>query len=234
MIRPSEPRAHQHVRDTVATRQGERHLVSYIPTQIPAFSPRQRRRFLVRTLLTASGTALVVLLLYYVLPIDSARDSLIFLVLGIELAILAVVVGWQVRRVLRSSTPLLAAIEALAFTVPLFLVVFAAMYVGLSANSGTNFNVGTLTRTDGLYFTVTVFATVGFGDITATSQLTRALVTAQMLLDLVVLGLLIRVFIGAVQEAWRLKGSPTPDQLRDHIAESVDEGSGLPQPSDGA
>ena len=56
-----------------------------------------------------------------------------------------------------------------------------------------------LTRTDSLYFTVTVFATVGFGDITATSQTGRLLVTAQMILDLIVLGLGIRVFLGAVQ-----------------------------------
>ena len=44
-----------------------------------------------------------------------------------------------------------------------------------------------------------VFATVGFGDITATSQTGRLLVTAQMILDLIVLGLGIRVFLGAVQ-----------------------------------
>ena len=52
---------------------------------------------------------------------------------------------------------------------------------------------------DSLYFTVTVFATVGFGDITATSQTGRLIVTAQMILDLIVLGLGIGVFLGAVQ-----------------------------------
>ena len=63
----------------------------------------------------------------------------------------------------------------------------------------SNFNVYPLTRTDSLYFTVTVFATVGFGDITATSQTARLIVTVQMILDLIVLGLGIRVFLGAVQ-----------------------------------
>src|SRR5208282_4777456 len=58
-----------------------------------------------------------------------------------------------------------------------------------------------LTRTDSLYFTVTTFSTVGFGDITATSQAARLVVTVQMILDLLVLGLGIRVFIGAVQLA---------------------------------
>jgi len=176
--------------------------VSLMPPDMPVLPARERRRFLLLTLAKAGGATLVVLVLYYVLPIDKIPDGLLFLALAVELAVLAFVVGWQVRRVLRASTPLLAAIEALAFTVPLFLVIFAAMYVGLAANSPANFNVGALSRTDSLYFTVTVFATVGFGDITATSQLTRGIVTVQMLLDLAVLGLLIRVFFGAVQRAW--------------------------------
>lgn len=200
--------------------------MSLMPPQMPALSRRERRRFLLLTIAKAGGAAVVVLVLYYLLPIDQVPDSLLFLALGVELLVLAVVVGWQVRRVLNASTPLLAAIEALAFTVPLFLVIFAAMYVGLASNSSSNFSSGSLTRTDGLYFTVTVFATVGFGDITATSQLTRALVTVQMLLDLVVLGLLIRVFFGAVQEAWRTKAAVTPDQVRDAIADDVEGGGG--------
>ncbi len=44
-----------------------------------------------------------------------------------------------------------------------------------------------------------MFATVGFGDITATSQTARVFVMAQMILDLIVLGLVVRVFLGAVQ-----------------------------------
>jgi voltage-gated potassium channel len=184
--------------------------VSLMPPVMPALSPQERRRFLLATLAKAVGATLVVLVLYYLLPIDSIPDGLLFVALGVELAVLVVVVAWQVRRVLNASTPLIAAIEALAFTVPLFLVIFAAMYVGLASNSPSNFNVGSLTRTDSLYFTVTVFATVGFGDITATSQLTRAIVTVQMLLDLVVLGLLIRVFFGAVQRAWRAHAPAAP------------------------
>ncbi len=192
------------------------------PPAVPGLTRRDRRRFLLTTLVKAGAAALVVLVLYYTLPLDNIPDSLLFLALGVELAVLAAVVVWQVRRVLRASTPALAAIEALAFTVPLFLVVFAAMYVGLSSNSSENFNVGLLTRTDALYFTVTVFATVGFGDITATSQLVRGLVTVQMLLDLVVLGLLIRVFFGAVQEAWKQKAAVNPAEVSDVVADPID------------
>jgi Ion channel len=42
-------------------------------------------------------------------------------------------------------------------------------------------------RIDSLYVTVTTFNTVGFGDITATSQTARLVVTVQMILDLLVL-----------------------------------------------
>ena len=73
-----------------------------------------------------------------------------------------------------------------------------------------NFSTHTLTRTDALYFTVTIFATVGFGDISATSQSTRLLVTTQMILDLLVIGLGIKVFIGAAQRA-RQQQTPDPN-----------------------
>jgi len=38
---------------------------------------------------------------------------------------------------------------------------------------------GHLSHTDGLYFTVTVFSTVGFGDITAKTETARLVVTGR-------------------------------------------------------
>lgn len=55
-----------------------------------------------------------------------------------------------------------------------------------------------LTRTDALYFTTTVFSTVGFGDITAKTETARLVVTGQMFTDLVFLGVGIRIITGAV------------------------------------
>ena len=54
------------------------------------------------------------------------------------------------------------AIVALASTVPLFLLLFASVYVTMAQASPANFSTHQLTRTDGLYFTVTTFATVGY------------------------------------------------------------------------
>jgi len=56
-----------------------------------------------------------------------------------------------------------------------------------------------LTRTDAMYFSSTVFTTVGFGDITAKSEAARLVVTVQMWLNLVFLGLVVRLVVNAVK-----------------------------------
>ena len=63
-------------------------------------------------------------------------------------------------------------------------------------------------RDSSLYFTVTVFATVGFGDIVATSHTARSMVTVQMVLDLILLGAVVRAFVEAVRMARTSPASP--------------------------
>jgi voltage-gated potassium channel len=117
---------------------------------------------------------------------------------------------WQIRAIARAAHPGVRAVEALATTVPLFLLLFAATYYLMAQDGPANFSTDTLTRTDALYFTVTTFATVGYGNISATSQTTRLIVTTQMILDLLVLGLGIRVFASAVQRG-RQQQAPDPN-----------------------
>ena len=56
---------------------------------------------------------------------------------------------------------------AMATIIPLFLVLFAWIYLTMSRFSPSTFG-HPLDRTSALYFTVSVFSTVGFGDITPT------------------------------------------------------------------
>jgi Ion channel len=152
---------------------------------------------IVRSSLRATGSTIVLVALYYLLPLDTSVTWFAVTMLVIGLVALVALVTFQVRSIIRSPFPGLRAIEALATSIPLFLLLFAATYVVLDTDSASNFSQP-LTRTDALYFTVTVFSTVGFGDITAKTETARLVVTVQMIADLIVLGLGIKVIVGAV------------------------------------
>jgi hypothetical protein len=132
--------------------------------------------------------------------------------LAIGLAALIAVVAFQVRWILRSRYPGLRAVQALATSIPLFLLLFAGTYVVLAAISAGNFSEP-LTRTNALYFTVTVFSTVGFGDITAKTEAARLVVTGQMIVDLVAIGLVVKVIVGAAK-----RGVSGSQQATDHVS----------------
>ncbi|HMH37448.1 MAG TPA: potassium channel family protein [Streptosporangiaceae bacterium] len=140
----------------------------------------------------------MLVVIYYLLPLDRSSTAVTVTVLIIGLVALMGLVTYQVRSIIRSAFPLLRGVEALATSIPFFLLLFAATYVVLATISAGNFNQP-LSRTDAIYFTVTVFATVGFGDITAKTEVARLVVTGQMLADLIVIGLGVRVLLSAVQ-----------------------------------
>jgi hypothetical protein len=156
------------------------------------------RRFYVVALVRVFATSAVLIGLYYVVPLNSMDDVPVVIPLIGGLIILVAVSVFQIRAILSSDHPSVRALEALASTIPWFIVLFAASYYVTSRASPGSFNAESMTRTDTLYFTITVLTTVGFGDITATSQSTRLLVSAQMILDLILLGLGIRVISRAV------------------------------------
>lgn len=144
------------------------------------------------------GSVAALAAIYYLLPLDHTSTPMAVTILLIGLAGFTALVAVQVRLIIRSRFPGLRAIESLATSVPLFLLLFAATYVVLAALSPGSFG-GHLTHTDGLYFTVTVFSTVGFGDITAKTETARLVVTGQMIADLIILGIAIKIIIGAVK-----------------------------------
>ncbi|WP_042431926.1 potassium channel family protein [Streptacidiphilus anmyonensis] len=150
--------------------------------------------------LRAVGSIVALLALYYLLPLDRTSLPVAITVLLVGLAGFVALVVYQVEAIIRSPFPGVRAMESLATSVPFFLLLFASTYVVLAAVSLHNFG-SHLNHTDSLYFTVTVFATVGFGDITAKSELARLVVTGQMIADLVVLGLAVRVTVGAVRRS---------------------------------
>ena len=181
------------------------------PTSLDDLDRHQRRRLLLRSALRILVTTVVLILLYARLPVASSTDTGVLVELVIGLFLAGVLLGRQVRQILRADHPELQAAEALALVIPVLVLVFAFTYVSLSHANPASFSQP-MDKVAGVYFTVTVFSTVGFGDITATSQTARLVVTVQMLLDLVTLGLVVRAFVSTVQAARRQAADAQPGQ----------------------
>jgi voltage-gated potassium channel len=182
------------------------------------------RRFLVLAVLRPVATTVALVACYFLLPVDRGLGvwTLVVLVGGIA-AVVALVV-WEIRRILRSPFPTLQGVQALALIMPLYLLVYANVYYVVAHNLPTTFSVP-LTRTDSLYFVVTVFATVGFGDIVPLTQAARVLVTAQMVGNLLLLGIALRVILTAVQHS-RARAAATVDGA--HRSPSTPDRGGPP------
>ena len=168
-------------------------------TDSDVIPPRVRRRRPVMMLLGSLLVSTAIVGAYFVLPLSSdlATATAVELILG--LSVIAVLLAWQILEILRSPYPAAQAVSALVVSVPLFLTLFAMTYYLMGEAEPSTFSEP-MTRLDSMYFTVTVFATVGFGDITAVSQGARAVTTVQMMGGLVLVGLIARVIFGAVQE----------------------------------
>src|SRR3954454_25318049 len=96
--------------------------------------PRAERRPMIlgmaRILLTSTG----LLVLFFVLPLDRQFSAGTALALGAGVVAVSLLVAWQVWSTLHSRHPALRAVEAVALSLPLFLLLFAATYAVLSAS----------------------------------------------------------------------------------------------------
>jgi hypothetical protein len=157
-----------------------------------------RRRLLRRALLRPTLSAAALFILYFTLPLDREFSALTVLALFAGLCAFAALIVFQTRAIVRSPYPRLTAITALAVSAPIFVLCFSTVYY-LMEHSEPHAFTEQMTRLDALYFTVTVLTTVGFGDIAARSEQARAITTIQMVGDLVLIGLVARVLLKAVQ-----------------------------------
>lgn len=174
-----------------------------------------RRHAVVASVTRAVSVTGACLLLYVVAPIGSRLDLTIVVQLAMALLALLAVVAWEIRAILHSTEPGLRGIEAVVIALPLLLLPFATAYVELGNADSAAFTEP-LSRLDAVYFTVTVFATVGFGDIAARSNVARVVVTGQMAVDLVLIGFIAKVLVGVVQERRTALGRGRSVPVRDH------------------
>jgi hypothetical protein len=192
-------------------------------------------RQVVRALLRASVTATALVVLYFTLPLTGTLDRSTATLLALGLLVFAGIVTWQVRSVLRSRYPGLRAIESLAAAVPLFLLLFAVVYLRMAEADAGAFSEP-LGRIDALYFTLTVFSTVGFGDITPRTDPARVVTMVQMLGDLLVVGLVLNLMVGAVKTSRQRRAAASarvPDSSNQDDAAPATKPYGAEQDSSG-
>lgn len=161
-----------------------------------------RRRAIGRSAARAALNLTAVVGAYYLAPAPGAAHAGAVVRLLVGLAVLVAVLTWQVRDIVRSTLPELRMAEAVATALPLFLVVCALTYLNLSHADAAAFSEP-LTHSSALYFVIVVFGTVGFGDIVPRSDTARLLVAVQVILDLAVLGVMLRLLVQAVQRGLR-------------------------------
>ena len=161
-----------------------------------ALDRRSQRRQVLRVATGALLSAAVVLALYYVVP---APRSIVVGSVVCAVVFLGVV-GFELRAVLGHPQPVARAAIAMAWVIPLFIVLFAWTYWAMSKSDLGTFSQP-LTKSGALYFTITVVSTVGFGDITPATDPARLAVSLQMICDLLVLGIIVKLIVGVAKSA---------------------------------
>jgi hypothetical protein len=159
------------------------------PKEFASLDKAGRNRVVRRSALHVCTVLAGLAVVYLAAPVTRAEWGSswpVWLRLMAAVGVFVVVMVLQMRRILYAEVPEARAVEAVVVSVSVFLVLFSLMYLSLSMADPLSFNER-LDKVDALYFTTATFATVGFGDIAALSEVARVTVTVQMLLDLVLI-----------------------------------------------
>jgi voltage-gated potassium channel len=168
------------------------------PIRLADLTSTERRRSIAVCGVTVILSWVVIFGAYFVLPIGHESGFRAGVRLTIDIALVGAILLWQLRRISRAMLPELRAFEALGIVIAVFLVAFSSIYLAMSHEGPATFTRA-LDHIQALYFTVTVFSTVGFGDITPRTDAARLVVSAQMLLDLVIIGVVVRLLLNAAR-----------------------------------
>ena len=162
-----------------------------------------RRRSLRSSVVTLVLFVVAAVAAYFALPVNefgvvTVLDALVLTVSAFGLLLFLYL--RSLRKITKSEAPLVRAITGLVVFFVLFILLFAYVFLLLEASRPGEVP-GLVTHLDGLYFTVTMTATVGFGDIAPAGQAARAVATAQMVFNLVFLGAVLRISVKLGREA---------------------------------
>lgn len=159
------------------------------------------RRFLIVGVMRTVVVLVILAFAYSAVPFGSPANAWVAIALGgLGLVAFGWIFLWQLRRVARSPRPILASIDALVMIIGAFVIFFSLIYTGIDSLAPGSFTED-LSRLSAAYFTMTVLATVGFGDITPVSDTARAVVMVQMGLGLGLVAATLRLVTGAARKS---------------------------------
>src|SRR6516225_3574517 len=102
-------------------------------------SVQEKRRVVVRAALRTTITLAVVVAAYFLAPMDRAIGAATMAELVLAALVLVGVIAWQVRQIHRSEHPGARAVEAIAFTLPVYILLFATTYYLMERANATTF-----------------------------------------------------------------------------------------------
>lgn len=133
-------------------------------------------------------TCLALLVLYFSVPVNATTEDKVSI--GVRIAVSAVALlglTYGIRRqLLRQMSHPDAPLGGLVVGVVAGTLICALMDYGIAVHAPGQF-IGLTTRVDALYFALATLFTVGFGDITASGQFARVVLSAQMLFNVIVI-----------------------------------------------
>jgi voltage-gated potassium channel Kch len=167
---------------------------------MPTPLERTRRSYFLR----AIGACAMLVVIFYLAPVepDVTGVRLVVRAAGAlaAAAVMALLIARLVARLVRDDP----GVRPASLLVALFggMVLFAFVDYMIAISSPGQFH-DLRTKTDALYFAMTTLATVGYGDVYASGQLARAVVTGQLLFNLAVLATGGAVLVGRITAGQR-------------------------------
>jgi voltage-gated potassium channel len=123
--------------------------------RVDELSPAAQKRMLVGALLRAAGSAALLVVVYYLAPLNRPLNAGTWIEFALGLVVFAVIIAYHARAIAASDVPHLRLIQAVATGLPMLLLLFAATYVLIASDDPDSFSE-MLDRTGALYFTLTV------------------------------------------------------------------------------
>lgn len=152
----------------------------------PSMQPSTRRPLLV--LMQPVATCVLIVATYFAMPVEPGVEGLQLVLRVLITVVTGALITWQIIRLIarRIVDPEHGSLAALLVSLVAGVVFFALADFMIATSASGQFE-DLRTKTDALYFALATVTTVGYGDVHATGQLARSLVSLQIMFNVVIL-----------------------------------------------